>query len=72
MLETAARAEAVNGCGAHAEQLGHLANRKQGLAGTPGVKMLGAQRLDPIWTQLAGKWCQIVPKVGAGRLRDLQ
>jgi hypothetical protein len=40
VLEVAARAEAVDRRGAHAEQMSDLANRKQGLSGTPGGNML--------------------------------
>ena len=40
VLEVATFAEAIHGGRAHAEQLGDLANRKQGLLRTPGRKML--------------------------------
>src|SRR5690348_6826826 len=70
--ELALFAEAIDGCGAHAEALGHVAHRKQRLKGSPRGKMLRAPRLDPIWTQPREKWCQIVPKVGSRQRRHLQ
>jgi len=40
MSDGAALAEVIHGRGAHGEQLGDLANRKQGILRTPGGKML--------------------------------